>query len=53
MKRFPSLPLILALPLLAFGLSASAQYPGWQQEMDCTMDITMDKAAVAAGSPGA
>ena len=42
MKRFPSLPLILALPLLAFGLPASAQYPGWQQEMDCTMDITMD-----------
>lgn len=23
-------------------LTALGQYPGWQQEMDCTMDITMD-----------
>ena len=28
--------------LLAFTAPLHAQYPGWQQEMDCTMDITMD-----------
>ena len=28
--------------MLAFTAPLHAQYPGWQQEMDCTMDITMD-----------
>ena len=32
----------LAALLLAFTAPLHAQYPGWQQEMDCTMDITMD-----------
>jgi len=35
-------PLLAAALTLLTVLSASAQYPGWQQEMDCTMDITMD-----------
>lgn len=35
-------PLLSAALILATSVSLHAQYPGWQQEMKCTMDITMD-----------
>ena len=31
--------------LIASSFSASAQYPGWQQSVDCTMDIVLDTAS--------
>ena len=40
MKRFPSFP-ILALPCSPLACP-SVPNTRWQQEMDCTMDITMD-----------
>ena len=39
----PRLLSFFATALLAMpAWTLHAQYPGWQQEMDCTMDITMD-----------
>ncbi len=35
-------PAFAAVLMAACSFSALAQYPGWQQEMQCTMDITMD-----------
>ena len=36
------LPTGFAALLATCAFTALGQYPGWQQEMDCTMDITMD-----------
>ena len=42
MNQHRTSPLLAAALTLLTVFSTSAQYPGWQQEMDCTMDITMD-----------
>ena len=35
-------PLLIAALFMGATAPLAAQYPGWQQGMDCTMDITMD-----------
>ncbi len=42
MKFSRLFPTCFAALLATCTLTALGQYPGWQQEMDCTMDITMD-----------